>query len=145
MSKLKTVLVLLLFFSFLGGSAQNKETYLLFNNGVESQCTAGTLTNKSGEWKGDFMQADRYDKGSFIICRQHFRIKKNSVVEEVEENKIDTSKIMDIARFIKEGFETDGKELTRPNKIFKKIYVIEKTNRDTYMKFEVEWTETFID
>lgn len=101
--------------------------------------------DSEGKLNNNSKKLQYYTKGTFVICRNHFKIKSNSVVQELNNLDLLNLQIKDIFYFLTVGFKKDELGyITRPYKNFEKIYIIEDIGDNKFLKFEVEWKEVFI-
>ncbi|OIQ30356.1 MAG: hypothetical protein BM564_03020 [Bacteroidetes bacterium MedPE-SWsnd-G2] len=127
--------------------AQDKQTiYLIFNQNEAVNCIKSnsnyrhdkSLTN----YKGAMVKSEYpNNKTSFIICKEHFSLIKNTKPQKISKGDVSKLKLVEFEYLIKEYIKSD---MFNKRDVFENIFFIEKINEEEYLKYEVHW-EHYID
>lgn len=141
MSRLRFLLLILLLSSLLSFSQEKEDIYFIFNS---TKDTCQYSPNRDGSNSKSYLYEPRFRLGCFTFCNQYFSIKPNTTIEEVKGSKLDSLKIVSIDYFLRKRELDTKSQLSNPNTLFNKIYVLVKGVGNDYLKFEVYWTEIYI-
>ena len=129
------IILLHLFFSLI--YAQNKETIYL-NFDINSKETCRTLKDGGGYLNVKKFQKIKQKNGDldFYICEELFLFKRNlepdvCSIKQVKNIKI--SKIEDLKKIV------DKENPLYPYRVFPHLYLVEKINDSTILKYKVKW------
>lgn len=142
MYRIAQILFFFLFFSC-SGNAQSETIYLLFEDKKSINCNISpyrdgrnkketiTHTKKSTLYKKNIV---------FKICYQFFVFNPNT-----NSKKIRTTKPKDIVNinYLTNKLEENYLDTTK-EKLFKKIYILEKMNDGSYVQYEVLWKDMYV-
>jgi hypothetical protein len=121
-------------------SGQTRVLYLFFDATSTSTCEVGP------EMEGRFQESKRvksFEKVAsssgdirFYLCKELFQYASSDGVAEISETELSKLEFSDLDDLIK---KVSKENPLYPSKVFPKIYVIEKGEGQTYLKYPVEW------
>ena len=141
MSRLILFLFIFLVYNSLSFSQEKEDVYLIYGN-IKDTCQYSP--NRDGSNSKYYLYEPRFRSGCFTFCNQYFLIKSNATIEEIKESKLDSLNIISIDYILRKREENKKNQLTNPNKLFNKIYVLVKDISNSYLKFEVYWKEVYL-
>lgn len=119
---------------------QNKTIYLLFDSKSNEICNIPK--SEQGRYHGD-TKAKRFlkintniNEVKFYICKERFLLYSNSKNDTCSVKFIEKIKISDIFELKK---IVNKENPLYPYKVFKNIFLIEKINDSTFVKYKVKW------
>ena len=141
---MKIILInLFLTFSILGFSQKKDDVYFVFVSGVESTVNYSSWRDGRNKTLTEYIPTFQF--GCFVFYKDFFQVTTNSKIGMVKKEDIDKLKIITINDFLRIRETNEETQLSNPNLLFNKIYILVPNIKENYLKFEVQWKEVFID
>lgn len=139
MKKLTLLLLLLSSFFCLAQNEKQETIYLLFDTVNEEKCKV-LIEDEGYTYRNKFRKKPLGKVDLYLICDEVFSINKNNPEKlKISKEKLSALKFVDI-QYLKKKHQSTNKF---KNKIFNKIYLVEKISDKEYVMLDVVWLDDF--